>query len=200
MGENWQKEEYIRKYWQWIFISCLASPPTRALPVRIFWLSVSAQQNITMLENKDNILWKIFCNGRSYRQHFPLPCDLNPILGEFFLRKVISFSAGFPITRRNPFLHLPLVNNGVSGRKLLIAVLLHLHLSHSSTHSKPSQSHSQAEWGCKSKDPPKLGLNGTWTRNFCVGTGYLKFSLELAQVPGIQVQVQKFLAGKNMEN
>ena len=49
----------------------------------------------------------------------PLLCDLYLILGLIFLWKPISFSVCFPITRRNPFLHLPLVNNGVSTREVV---------------------------------------------------------------------------------
>ena len=54
-----------------------------------------------------------------YSQHFSSPMWWKSDLGSHLLLKAISFSASFPITRRNPFLHVLLVNNGVSGREVV---------------------------------------------------------------------------------
>ena len=120
-----------RKYWQWIFVSCLSPPPPRlAMSVYSDCLDVN---NKTSAQKREN--GKI-CK-RAASKNFPMQWiskrHTTPILlltravqiwfwvQSSSFRNRLVFSVCFPITRGNLFLHLSLVNNGERA-KLLIAI------------------------------------------------------------------------------
>ena len=138
-----------RKYWQWIFVSCLSPPPPRlAMSVYSDCLDVhnkTSPQKERMAKFVNELLLKISQCNECQRPTTPILLLTRVVQIWFWVqsssfRNRLVFSVCFPITRGNLFLHLSLVNNGERA-KLLIAIhtlrFLTFALSSSSSLSSP---------------------------------------------------------------